>query len=273
MTRSEQQVSSRTKEDDRSVVDKLMNNMSKIITLLLFFSIAYGANLAIQYLDKPITKVSIEGEFKYLDHQQLVALVNGQMNGGFITIDLKALQNVLHQHPWVAEVSVQRQWPSYMRINVVEEVPIARWGDDAFLNRLGDKLIIKDNSQLAKLPLMTAEFGSSSEVMKQYQRLTDLLLPTGLKLSKLKLDRLGAWQVETSNGIQLILGRNQVGEKIRRLVLFWETDLNQQASKIKTIDLRYPNGLAVSWKSTRKVAIKRLDETSDELRKVTIIRG
>ena len=178
MTRSEQQVSSRTKEDDRSVVDKLMNNMSKIITLLLFFSIAYGANLAIQYLDKPITKVSIEGEFKYLDHQQLVALVNGQMNGGFITIDLKALQNVLHQHPWVAEVSVQRQWPSYMRINVVEEVPIARWGDDAFLNRLGDKLIIKDNSQLAKLPLMTAEFGSSSEVMKQYQRLTDLLLPT-----------------------------------------------------------------------------------------------
>ena len=80
---------------------------------------------------------------------------------------------------------------------------------------------------------MTAEFGSSSEVMKQYQRLTDLLLPTGLKLSKLKLDRLGAWQVETSNGIQLILGRNQVGEKIRRLVLVWETDLNQQASKIK----------------------------------------
>ena len=63
-----------------------------------------------------------------------------------------------------------------MRINVVEEVPIARWGDDAFLNRLGDKLIIEDNSHLANLPLMTAEFGKSTEVMKQYQRWITVLL-------------------------------------------------------------------------------------------------
>ena len=268
MSRLQQPANSRP-EDNRTVIDKLMDNMSKIITLLLFCSIAYGANLAIQNLDKPITKVSIEGEFKYLDHQQLVSLVNGQINGGFITIDLQALQNVLHQHPWVAEVSIQRQWPTYLRINVTEEVPIARWGNDAFLNRLGDKLIIQDNSQLENLPLMTAEFGSSSEVMKQYQRLSDLLLPTGLKLSKLKLDRLGAWQVETSNGIKLILGRNKVGEKIRRLVLVWETDLGQQSSKIKTIDLRYPNGLAVSWKDRKSVA----DSQLDGLAKVTIIRG
>jgi len=269
MNRSEQQINSESIEDNRSVVDKLLDNMSKIITVLLFCSMAYGANLAVEHLDKPITKVSIEGDFKYLEHQQLVALVNSQINGGFITIDLKALQAVLHQHPWVAEVSIQRQWPTYLRINVIEEVPIARWGNDAFLNRLGDKLIIEDNRQLANLPLMTAEFGSSSDVMKQYQRLADLLLPTGLKLSKLKLDRLGAWQVETSNGIQLILGRNQVGEKIRRLVLVWESELNQQSNKIKTIDLRYPNGLAVAWKSRKTVAVIQ----TDGLRKVTIVRG
>ena len=273
MSRLEQQLSLKASQDNRSIMDKLMDNMSKIITLLLFFSIAYGANLAIQHLDKPITKVSIEGEFNYLDQQQLIALVNGQINGGFITIDLKAMQNALHQHPWVAGVSVQRQWPTFLRINVTEEVPIARWGDDAFLNRLGDKLIIQDNSHLANLPLMMAEFGSSTEVMKQYQRLSDLLLPTGLKLSKLKLDRLGAWQVETSNGIQLILGRNKVGEKIRRLVVVWETDLSQQSNKIKTIDLRYPNGLAVSWKDRKSVAELKLETQLDALKKVTIVRG
>ena len=273
MGRLEQQLSLKATQDNRSVIDKLMDNMSKIITLILFCSISYGVNLAIQHLDKPITKVSIEGEFKYLDHQQLVAMVNSQINGGFITIDLQAMQNVLHQHPWVSEVSVQRRWPSFLSINVTEEVPIARWGEDAFLNRLGDKLIIQDNSQLANLPLMTAEFGSSTEVMKQYQRLSDLLLPTGLKLSKLKLDRLGAWQVETSNGIQLILGRNKVGEKIRRLVLVWETDLGQQSNKIKAIDLRYPNGLAVSWKGRKSVVEMKLETQLDELRKVTIVSG
>ena len=99
MSRLEQQLSLKAAQENRSVIDKLMDNMSKIITLLLFCSIAYGANLAIQHLDKPITKVSIEGEFNYIDQQQLIALVNGQINGGFITIDLKAMQNVLHQHP------------------------------------------------------------------------------------------------------------------------------------------------------------------------------
>ena len=109
--------------------------------------------------------------------------------------------------------------------------------------------------------------------MKQYQRLTDLLLPTGLQLSKLKLDRLGAWQLETSNGIQIVLGRNKVGDKIRRLVVVWESELSNQSARIKTIDLRYPNGLAVAWKDRKSVANNRLDSQSDELRQVTVIRG
>jgi cell division protein FtsQ len=54
--------------------------------------------------------------------------------------------------------------------------------------------------------------------------------------------------VETDEGIELVLGREQVGEKIKRLALVWESGLSQQVKQIKTIDLRYPNGLAVAWK-------------------------
>jgi cell division protein FtsQ len=236
---------------------------------MVFCAIAYGAVLAINHLDKPIAKISIQGEFRYIEQEQFIELVNGQISGGFITIDLGALQDVLHKHPWVAEVSIQRQWPANLHINVIEEVPIARWGDDSFLNRTGEQLIIKDNSHLSNLPLMTAKFGSSSEVMKQYQRLADLIIPTGLKLAKLELDSLGAWQVETSNGIKLILGRNHVGEKIRRLVMVWRSDLHQQSTKIKTIDLRYPNGLAVAWRNSTAVATAN----KEPIWKSAIIRG
>ncbi len=269
MNRSTQQNNKTVNRDSSRFIDRLLDNLSTLITVMLFCAIAYGAVLAINHLDKPIAKVSIEGKFKYIEQKQFIELVNGQISGGFITIDLKALQNVLHQHPWVAEVSIQRQWPANLQINVVEEVPIARWSDDSFLNRAGDKLTIKDNSHLSNLPLMSAQFGSSSEVMKQYQRLADLLLPTGLKLAKLELDALGAWQVETSNGIQLILGRNHVGEKIRRLVMVWRSDLHQQSAKIKTIDLRYPNGLAVAWRNSIAVATAK----KDPIRKTAIIRG
>lgn len=269
MNRSTQQKNKSNNQDSGRFLDSLLDNLSTLITMMLFCAIAYGAVLAINHLDKPIAKVSIEGEFKYIEQHQFIDLVNGQIKGGFLTIDLRVLQDVLHQHPWVAEVSIQRQWPTNLHINVIEEVPIARWGDDSFLNRTGDKLTIKDNSHLSNLPLMTAEFGSSSEVMKQYQRLADLLLPTGLKLDKLELDALGAWQVETSNGIKLILGRNQLGEKIRRLVMAWRSDLHQQSARIKTIDLRYPNGLAVAWRNSIAVATANKDTIS----KATIVRG
>lgn len=268
MSRLKQQ-NNKTNHDSSGFIDSLLDNLSTLITVMVFCAIAYGAVLAINHLDKPIAKVSIEGEFRYIEQEQFIELVNGQISGGFVTIDLKALQDVLHKHPWVAEVSIQRQWPANLHINVIEEVPIARWGHDSFLNRTGDQLIIKDNSHLSNLPLMTAKFGSSSEVMKQYQRLADLLIPTGLKLAKLELDSLGAWQVETSNGIKLILGRNHVGEKIRRLVMVWRSDLHQQSAKIKTIDLRYPNGLAVAWRNSTAVATAN----KEPIRKPDIIRG
>jgi cell division protein FtsQ len=268
MSRLKQQ-NNKTNHDSSGFIDSLLDNLSTLITVMVFCAIAYGAVLAINHLDKPIAKVSIEGEFRYIEQEQFIELVNGQISGGFITIDLGALQDVLHKHPWVAEVSIQRQWPANLHINVIEEVPIARWGDDSFLNRTGEQLIIKDNSHLSNLPLMTAKFGSSSEVMKQYQRLADLIIPTGLKLAKLELDSLGAWQVETSNGIKLILGRNHVGEKIRRLVMVWRSDLHQQSTKIKTIDLRYPNGLAVAWRNSTAVATAN----KEPIWKSAIIRG
>ena len=253
----------------KGFAEKMLENLSKVITLMLCCVLLYGSFLVFKHLDKPITKVTIEGEFRHLDHRELEVLVNGQLQGGFISIDLGQLQEVLQQHPWVSRAGIQRQWPSQLQIDVLEEVPIARWSEDAFLNRLGDKLTIDDNSYLANLPLLNAEFGSSTEVMKQYQRLAQLLLPTGLKMAKLYRNGLGAWHIETSKGIRLIIGRNQVGEKIRRLVLVWESDLYKHSDNIETIDLRYPNGVAVAWRDQTAVSALKTDST----RKDIVING
>ena len=106
MNRSTQQSNKTTSQDSGRFIDSLLDNLSTLITVMLFCAIAYGVVLAINHLDKPIAKVSIEGEFRYIEQQQFIELVNGQISGGFITIDLRSLQDVLHQHPWVAEVSI-----------------------------------------------------------------------------------------------------------------------------------------------------------------------
>ena len=85
-------------------------------------------------------------------------------------------------------------------------------------------------------------------MMKSYQMLAQLLLPTGLKLAELQRDNLGVWRVSTVRGIELVLGRDQLGDKLKRLALAWESGLKNELQNIATIDLRYPNGLAVAWK-------------------------
>jgi len=143
---------------------------------------------------------------------------------------------------------VRREWPSTLKVEVLEEVPIARWGQKGFLNRLGDQLELPENSNLESLPVLEADFGSSQDMIKQYQLVSELLIPTSLKLTELQRDAVGAWQIQTAPGIRLVLGRDNVVEKIRRLVIVWKSGLDLQIGNIASIDLRYPNGLAVSWK-------------------------
>jgi len=249
MARSNRRHSS-PKAEVRAAGTGFMEHSSRLFMVLLICLLAYGLYFTVQAVDRPLTRVTISGDFKNLHHSDLRALVNQAISGGFLTVDLKNLKAALQQHPWVSDVSVRRQWPSQLHIDVAEEVPIARWRDDSFLNRLGQPLNIADNSKLQNLPLLTAQFGDSTQIMEQYQRLSKLLSPIGLKLSELELDSLGAWQAETARGIRLNIGREQVGEKIRRLVMVWQSGLSTQSNSIKTIDLRYPNGLAVAWRNS-----------------------
>ncbi|MDG0971762.1 MAG: FtsQ-type POTRA domain-containing protein [Porticoccaceae bacterium] len=225
-----------------------LENISRLLIVAMFVVVIYGGKLVYQQIDKPLTQIMIGGDFSYLQQQELMSLVNNQIDGGFLSVDLSNLSQVLDAHPWVDQVSIRRQWPSTLKVEVLEEVPIARWGKEGFLNRLGEELTIADNSKLADLPVLRAKYGTSREMMQEYQSMAELIVPTGLKLVELQRDSLGAWRVDTAVGIRLVLGRDQIAEKIRRFVLVWKSGLNQHLGSIKTIDLRYPNGLAVAWK-------------------------
>ena len=219
-----------------------------LILLAILALVIYGVSLLYKQIDRPLTNVMIGGDFTFLKTDELTELVVEEIDGGFLSIDLGHLSAVLDEHPWVDEVSVRRQWPSRLKVEVIEEVPIARWGEKGFLNRLGEELLIENNSQLGALPVLRADFGSSREMMENYQLMAELLIPTGLKIAELKRDDLGVWSIDTAKGVRLVIGRDKVSEKIKRFTTVWASGLNRQLKQIKTIDLRYPNGLAVAWK-------------------------
>ena len=240
----------RQQNANKGRIDRFIDGISRLLLLSLAMAGIYGVTILFQAVNKPVTEIVVAGELTYMQQQELVDLVSAEIDGGFVTIDLNVLRQQLQRHPWVDSASIRRQWPSTLSVTVVEEVPIARWGEAGFLNRLGEQLDIVDNSALENLPVLRAQYGSSQEMMDSYQMLAALFLPTGLKLAELQRDNLGVWRIETVRGIELVLGRDQLAEKIKRLALAWHSGLQNELHNIETIDLRYPNGLAVAWKDS-----------------------
>lgn len=235
-------------EQQPRLSDGIAEKFLRLLMVTVFVAAIFGADFIYKQIDTPLSKIMVGGNFNHLEEQELAELVNIEIDGGFLSMNLNQLRQELQSHPWIHQVSVRREWPSTLKVEVIEEVPIARWGKKGFLNRLGDQLSLPENSNLKSLPVLEADFGSSQDMIAQYLLLAELLAPTDLKLTELQRDAVGAWQIETAAGVRIVLGRDQIIEKIRRLIVVWGSGLDVQLNNIGTIDLRYPNGLAVSWR-------------------------
>jgi|TARA_B110001450_G_scaffold234704_1_gene238861 cell division protein FtsQ len=198
--------------------------------------------------DRPLTNVMISGDFQYLHKHELTELLRDHLQVGFLSVDLKGLQREIEGHPWVDQVSIWRQWPTTLQVDVIEEIPIARWGDSGFLNHRGKQLDNPSDIRLETLPVLQSNSATSEKMMGHYQRFNQQLAATGLRIVSLEYDVAGAWQLQTTANFRLFLGRDQLLPKLRRFGQVWTSGLSAQSSLIENVDLRYPNGFAVAWK-------------------------
>ncbi|PCJ91067.1 MAG: cell division protein FtsQ [Porticoccaceae bacterium] len=225
----------------------LTRSLSVLSLLVVLIGVLWGGEKVFHKLDVPIGVIAIKGEFSHVDQSEVQRLVEPLVKGGILSLDLAKIRSELELQPWIEAVAVSRQWPGGLVISVVEETPIARWGTQGFLNSRGEMLTIKDNSKLAHLPLLQGQGHTERSLMKSYREIAQLLQPANLKITGLKRDQRGAWWLSLSNGLELVIGRGQVVEKMRRFLVVWMSGLKDKAGQIARVDVRYDNGIAVQW--------------------------
>lgn len=206
-----------------------------------------GERLA-PYADRPIAKVSVRGELTYVDRQAVQARMAPFVEASFFKVDLDALRHDLEQMPWIAHVEARRVWPDEVMVRLDEQLPIARWGDESLLNNNGQAFAPDDLTQYEHLPQLHGPKRAQQQVMQQYQMLSQMLRPLGFSIARLELRERGSWFVTTKQGVELLLGRDQIIEKMRRFTAIYQQALVQESDRIARIDLRYANGLAVAWR-------------------------
>lgn len=198
----------------------------------------------------PIRHVSVEGDLHHVTEAEIGVLSSRPGFAGFFYTDLRGIETTLEQLPWVKSVSVRRQWPDRLIVNLHEQMPVARWGSDALLNSAGEIFEPKDVSEFADLPVVFGPLDQSQMLVQRFHDINSKLESAGLNLRALAQDDRHAWHLLLGNGIPVALGRDNPDARIQRLVSSFSQIVTTRSAQIASIDLRYTNGFAVSWRDT-----------------------
>ena len=216
--------------------------------ILLALLLGAGSRALWLWLDRPIERVSIRGEWTYVSadylRSQLAPLVQ---DATWLSADLGELRDRAMQIGWLHEVRISREWPNALVFELVEQEPVARWNDEYLLNPEGDPFTFAPLEVPKGLPDLAGPNGSSEEVLAYYYRLTPHFNKLALSLSQLRLEPRGAWRLQLDNGTWVMLGRRDHEVRLARLSASWLRELASFSEHIRYIDLRYPNGVSVAW--------------------------
>lgn len=214
-------------------------------------SIATLGLFAIDHVLRPdrftVHSLSLEGEFRNVDAEQLSAAVMDSVHGNFFLLNLDAVRAQAKSVPWVHSVDVRRRWPDGVHIRFTEQRLVARWGNRGWVNDQGEAVDLQGAAGPADLPLFTGPDGMQSLMLEHYRSLTGILAESGLEIATLALSARHSWNITLGNGIQLTLGRETPEPKVARFARVYPQALASQAGRLRRIDLRYTNGFAIEW--------------------------
>lgn len=197
----------------------------------------------------PLSHIIIQGKLKHITADDIREAIDSMDSiGTFMTQDVNKLQDALLSLPWIAQVSVRKQWPETIKVFVVENQPEATWNNRVIVNPDGVVFNAPMSDLLEPKPALFGPETSSKEVLNFWHQLQNQFAPLNITVHSVALtDRL-SWQVVLDNGIRLELGRDAREERVDRFVALYK-QLESKKNSIDYIDLRYDTGAAVGWKS------------------------
>ena len=240
---------------------KLLRGVAVLAVLIV---LVMGSSRVLDRLDQSITGVQIAGDLTHLDEAVIAEWVQGHITDGVLRTDLRSLQRQLQKQPWVAKVTVRRQWPGVLMIRLQEHVAVARWNSKGLLTVNGEVFKPQQLPLLEELPHLWGVDVSGREVLQHFRWLQAQFQTMDLQVVSASKAQRGAWQIEVTPqlvgeneaqavSLKVAFGKYEIQQRLERFKTLYESVLQARINEIEGVDLRYTNGIAVQWKSADKV--------------------
>ncbi len=200
--------------------------------------------------------IRIEGaeqaQLRHINPLTVRSAALARIKGNFFTANLDTVRQAFESVPWVRKATVRREWPNQLTVTLEEHSPLGTWGEDGrLLSTKGDVFTanLAEAEEDADLMTFNGPLGSEKEVIARLNDLNAWFAPMDVTAEALHLSGRYAWTVKLSNGVTVELGREKnsttLKERVDRLVGIYPQLVARLQNRIESIDMRYPNGLAL----------------------------
>lgn len=217
-----------------------------VLALLMVMASAAALSIAINAgTMTEVKRLSVTGELSVSQRNTVLQLINSQQ---LLDTPISDLQQKLELESWIESATVERSWPDTVVVTVAPEHAIALWNDDAYLNDAGE-IFRSPFVKPVRLPQLYGPVGKEFMVMAQFQQLNNTLFKVGQHIEMLTLGPRDNWRFQSDAGIEVLLGKSALMERVQRLLTVTEyIEQSGKLGQIEQIDTRYGNGVAVAWK-------------------------
>ncbi|MCX7628372.1 MAG: cell division protein FtsQ/DivIB [Methylophilaceae bacterium] len=225
--------------DKPAVMLWIANLLYALAAVLLLYGVLF---VVIHSPIFPLKEIKVSGQLQHVNREQLRLIVGRHLQGNFFTLDLVKARDAFQKLPWVRNVSVRRRWPDKLEVWIEEHRELARWGNIALVNTHGELFHAASDKDL---PVFYGPGDGVREVAEHYRIYSELLKPTGMKVTQVALSPRRAWQIGTDSGMVIELGREKMAERLAKFARVYGQTLAMLNVQVRYADLRYPNGFAV----------------------------
>lgn len=211
--------------------------------MALFSSLVYAVKQIV-----PIKHVKITGEFQNVSKEEIQSMLEPFTDVGFFDVDVQRIHDLLAQMTWIKNVTVNRIWSDTIAIKMTEKQPLVRWGDDALLSNHGEIITPENITSFENLPILRGIDGQELKSLEIMKGVNTALSDQQMSMTEFSINNRWTWKIKLSTGLEILLGRNEQLKKLQRFMKTVDVLGRDQINAMAVVDLRYPNGYAISWK-------------------------
>ena len=225
---------------------------------------AFCVDFVLQGQRFPTKYIDVVGDHAKSTTDQIVKAVAEVSTGNILLVDIAKAAEAAQSFSWVEKATIRRKWPDTLEVQINTRKVQARWGEDEYLDQFGTPFTMPIEVT-QKLPMLSGPRSAAPEILEAYDSWKEPAKKVGLEIKSIKLSGRGSWEVHVSPlgstgtleqvasepaPIKVIMGSTEVKDRSNRFLKLYADIFRPVSEMVATVDLRYRDGVSVTWKGT-----------------------